>query len=121
MRILVIEDDIANQNFLERSLTQNGFQVDLAPNGKTAEKLAPGGNHAAIILDLGLPDDEGLSLITGLKQQGVRAPVLILSARRSLDDRVRGLEIGGDDYLTKPFAFPDLLARLRNPLRRNAT
>ena len=85
MRLLVIEDDVANQNFLDRSLTQNGFQVDIAPNGKAAEKLAPGGNYSAIILDLGLPDDDGLSLITRLKQQGVRAPVLILSARRSVD------------------------------------
>ena len=73
-----------------------------------------------LIVDLGLPDQDGISLILRLRQLGVRAPVLILSARRSVDDRVRGLEQGGDDYLTKPFALAELLARLRNLLKRNS-
>jgi DNA-binding response OmpR family regulator len=118
MRLLLIEDDKANQLFLERSLTENGYQVDVASTSKTAEELALGAEHDALILDLGLPDEDGISLITRLKQHGVRSPVLILSARRSVDERVRGLEQGGDDYLTKPFALSELLARLRNLLRR---
>jgi two-component system, OmpR family, response regulator len=118
MRLLLIEDDKANQRFLERSLSENGYQVDVASTSKAAEQLALGGEHDALILDLGLPDEDGLSLITRLKQQGVSAPVLILSARRSVDDRVRGLEQGGDDYLTKPFALIELVARIEALLRR---
>jgi two-component system, OmpR family, response regulator len=118
MRLLLIEDDKANQRFLERSLSENGYQVDVASTSKAAEQLALGGEHDALILDLGLPDEDGLSLITRLKQQGVSAPVLILSARRSFDDRVRGLEQGGDDYLTKPFALIELVARIEALLRR---
>lgn len=121
MKLLVIEDDPANAKFLERALTENGYTIDLAHNAATADQLAMDGDYAAVILDLGLPDEDGLTLITRLKARGFSAPVLILSARRALDDRVRGLEQGGDDYLVKPYALPELLARLRNLLRRNAT
>jgi DNA-binding response OmpR family regulator len=92
--------------------------VEAAPDGKTAEFLATQSEHNVLIVDLGLPDQDGISLILRLRQLGVQAPVLILSARRSVDDRVRGLEQGGDDYLTKPFALAELLARLRNLLKR---
>jgi two-component system copper resistance phosphate regulon response regulator CusR len=92
--------------------------VEAAGDGKTAERLATEGGHDALIVDLGLPDQDGIGLILRLRQLGVNAPVLILSARRSVDDRVRGLEQGGDDYLTKPFALAELLARLRNLLKR---
>ena len=94
--------------------------MDVSPDGKTAEDLAAVNPYDILIVDLGLPDQDGISLILRLRQIGVRAPVLILSARRSVDDRVRGLEQGGDDYLTKPFALAELLARLRNLLKRNA-
>lgn len=120
MRLLLVEDEHDIQTFLEQALTEAGYQVDLAPNGKTAESLAQANSHDILIVDLGLPDQDGISLITGLRETGVRAPVLILSARRSVDDRVRGLELGGDDYLTKPFALAELLARLRNLVKRNA-
>jgi len=121
MKLLVIEDDLANSKFLERALTENGYTIDLAPNAATADRLAMDGDYAAVILDLGLPDEDGLTLITRLKARGFSAPVLILSARRALDDRVRGLEQGGDDYLVKPYALPELLARLRNLLKRNSS
>jgi len=120
MRILLVEDEVPIQSFLQRSLEEAGFQVDIAPDGKTAEQLAVDAAYELLIVDLGLPDMDGLDLIDHLRRMGVRAPVLILSARRSVDDRVRGLEQGGDDYLTKPFAFAELLARLRNLLKRNA-
>ncbi|HET6170695.1 MAG TPA: response regulator transcription factor [Terracidiphilus sp.] len=120
MRVLLVEDEHDIQSFLRRSLEEAGYQVDTAADGKTAERLARETAHDILIVDLGLPDQDGISLILRLRQIGVRAPVLILSARRSVDDRVRGLEQGGDDYLTKPFALAELLARLRNLLKRNS-
>jgi DNA-binding response OmpR family regulator len=120
MRLLLVEDEIDIQSFLKRSLQEAGYQVEVASDGKTGERIALEGSFDILIVDLGLPDQDGITLILRLRQQGVRAPVLILSARRSVDDRVRGLEQGGDDYLTKPFALAELLARLRNLLKRNS-
>jgi two-component system copper resistance phosphate regulon response regulator CusR len=120
MRLLLVEDEHDIQTFLEQALAEAGYQVDLAPDGKTAEDFANKNSYDILIVDLGLPDQDGITLITRMREIGLHAPVLILSARRSVDDRVRGLELGGDDYLTKPFALAELLARLRNLLKRSA-
>jgi two-component system copper resistance phosphate regulon response regulator CusR len=120
MRLLLVEDETDIQSFLRRSLEDAGYEVEAASDGKTAERLAVDSVFDILIVDLGLPDQDGITLILRLRQLGVKAPVLILSARRSVDDRVRGLEQGGDDYLTKPFALAELLARLRNLLKRNS-
>jgi two-component system copper resistance phosphate regulon response regulator CusR len=121
MRLLLVEDELEIQGFLQRSLKEAGYHVDAAGDAKTAESLALGGQHDVLVMDLGLPDEDGISLILRLRGLGLTAPVLILSARRSVDDRVRGLEQGGDDYLTKPFALAELLARLRNLVKRNGS
>ena len=119
MRLLLVEDEPEIQGFLRRSLGEAGYQVDAAGDARSAEALALEGKHDVLLVDLGLPDEDGISLILRLRGLGLTAPVLILSARRSVDDRVRGLEQGGDDYLTKPFALAELLARLRNLVKRN--
>jgi DNA-binding response OmpR family regulator len=121
MRLLLVEDDVAIQTFLKRALAEAGYQVDAARDAKTGMLKALEGIHDAFIIDLGLPDMDGLELISRCRAQGSFAPVLILSARRSVDERVKGLERGGDDYLTKPFALAELLARLRNLLRRSSS
>jgi DNA-binding response OmpR family regulator len=121
MRLLLVEDESEIQSFLQQPLANAGYEVDVAKDGRTAIQLASGKKYDVLIVDLGLPDQDGIDLILQLRRSGITSPVLILSARRSVDDRVKGLEQGGDDYLTKPFALAELLARLRNLLRRNLT
>lgn len=118
MRVLLIEDNLEVQDSLKSSLLEAGYQVETARDDKTAERLAAEHRFDALIVDFESPDHDGLGLIKRLRDSGVTAPVMILSSRQSVDDRVRGLE-GGDDYLTKPFALAELLARLRNLLRRS--
>jgi two-component system copper resistance phosphate regulon response regulator CusR len=118
VKLLVVEDDIPIQEFLRHGLTEAGYQVDVSCDGRSAELLAVGQDYDGMVVDLGLPDIDGLDLIGRCRAQGNNVPVLILSARRSVDERVRGLEQGGDDYLTKPFALAELLARMRNLVRR---
>jgi len=119
MRLLLVEDEPEIQSFLKQPLADAGYEVDAATDGRTAIRLASDKKYDVLIVDLGLPDQDGIDLILQLRRSGISSPVLILSARRSVDDRVKGLEQGGDDYLTKPFALAELLARLRNLLRRN--
>ena len=118
MRVLVVEDDPAIGAFVVRGLREAGFTVDHASDGDTALELALQGPYDAAVVDLMLPRRDGLSLIEEVRHAGVHTPMLILTARRSVDDRVRGLQAGGDDYLTKPFAFPELLARVQALIRR---
>lgn len=118
MRILVVEDDKKIASFVVNGLKQNGFAVDHAPDGEDALFRAQTIPYDAAIVDLMLPKLDGLSLIQQLRSHGVRMPVLILSAKASVDDRVRGLQAGSDDYLTKPFAFSELLARIQALIRR---
>lgn len=121
MRILVVEDEREIQGLLRESLAEAGYHVDAVEDGQTAALLAGRNRYDGMIVDLGLPDQDGIDLILQLRRSGIKSPVLILSARRSVDDRVKGLELGGDDYLTKPFAFAELLARIRNLIRRSAS
>ena len=121
MRALLVEDDQTIAAFVAKGLKEAGFTVDHAVDGVTGLGVARQGPHDVAIVDLMLPALDGLSLIELMRSEGIRTPVLILSARQSVDDRVRGLTIGGDDYLTKPFAFPELLARVHALIRRAAS
>src|ERR1700728_671227 len=120
MRLLLVEDEPEIQSFLKQPLADAGYEVDAAKDGRTAIQLSSGNKYDLLIVDLGLPDQDGIDLILQFRKSGITSPVLILSARRSVDDRVKGLELGGDDYLTKPFAVAELLARMRNLLRRHS-
>jgi DNA-binding response OmpR family regulator len=117
MKLLVVEDEERIASFLEKGLTARGYTVEWASTGTEALQLGSGPDVALVILDLKLPDLDGFEVLAGLREQGVRVPVLVLSARSHVEDRVRGFELGADDYLAKPFAFEELLARVRARLR----
>lgn len=118
MRVLVVEDDKKIASFVVNGLKQSGFAVDHYTDGEAALIMARGTAYDAAILDIMLPKLDGLTLLQTLRREGVATPVILLSAKASVDDRVRGLQAGGDDYLTKPFAFSELLARVQALIRR---
>jgi len=118
MRILVVEDDPHIADFVQQGLEEAGYAVDHTADGEEGFRYALNQPYDAAVVDLMLPRRGGLDLIQSLRQRGVSTPVLILSAKRSVDERVEGLQAGGDDYLTKPFAFAELLARVQALIRR---
>lgn len=120
MRILIIEDDRKIALFLEKGLRENGYAVDRAADGEEGLMLARQDFYDVIIADLMLPKLDGLDMITRLRAEKVNTPVLILSARRTVDDRIKGLQAGGDDYMVKPFSFSELLVRVQTLLRRTS-
>ena len=120
-RILIVEDDPETAGQLVDALTKNGYQVDLAANGNDALRLGRSTEYAVMTMDRMLPDIDGLTVMRNLREDGVVVPVLIISALGEIDDRVRGLRAGGDDYLVKPFAFLELVARVEALARRSAT
>ncbi len=119
MRILVVEDDRKIASFISKGLKEAGFAVDVAPDGVDGLHLGTTEPYDVAIVDIMLPGLDGLSLIERLREKRIAAPVIILSAKRSVDDRVRGLQSGGDDYMTKPFSFSELLARVQALIRRS--
>ena len=118
MRVLIIEDEPKTAAYLRKGLGENGFVADVAGNGVDGLHLARGQRYDIIVLDALLPGRDGWSVLAELRGSGQATPVLMLTARDTVADRVRGLELGADDYLAKPFAFSELLARLRSVLRR---
>jgi two-component system OmpR family response regulator len=118
MRILIVEDDAKIASFVAKGLKQAGYAVDRAADGQEGLELARSAPYDAAIVDIMLPRLDGLTLIERLRAEGIRTPVLILSARREVDDKVRGFQTGGDDYLTKPFSFEELQARVQALIRR---
>jgi two-component system, OmpR family, response regulator len=118
MRVLVIEDDRETAQFLQKSLKESGHAADVAGDGEMGLELAQAALHDVLIVDRMLPKLDGLSVIKTLRAEGVRTPVLVLSALGDVDDRVKGLRAGGDDYLTKPYAYSELLARIEALARR---
>jgi two-component system OmpR family response regulator len=120
MRILLVEDDLKIASFVVKGLKEAGFAVDHAQDGEEGLYMALTEPYDATIIDIMLPKLDGLSLIEELRRKKINTPVIILSAKRSIDDRVKGLQTGSDDYLTKPFAFSELLARVQALIRRSS-
>ena len=118
MKILYVEDDATAQEYIRRGLQEKGYRVDVASDGDHGFELALGGEYDMIILDVNLPGRDGFDTVQALRRASIDAPVLFLSARDAVSDRVQGLNLGGDDYLTKPFAFSELLARVQALTRR---
>jgi len=118
MKALLVEDDAGIASFISKGLKEAGYSVDKAMDGDLGLKLASSGLYEIIILDLMLPGKDGFAIVTELRKLDVHTPVLFLSARRNVDDRVKGLKAGGDDYLVKPFVFAELLVRIEALIRR---
>ena len=118
MRLLVVEDEPATRAFLERSLREELFHVEAVADAQSGESYALAGGFDAIVLDVMLPDHDGFSVCRRLRTRGIDTPILLLTGRHGVADRIRGLDVGADDYLGKPFAFEELLARLRAITRR---
>ena len=121
MRLLIVEDEIKTGDYLKQGLTEAGFQVSLVRNGLDGHHLAMTEVFDLIVLDVMLPDVNGWRIVQSIRESNNLTPVLFLSARDSVDDRVKGLELGADDYLIKPFAFSEVLARVRSLIRRGQT
>lgn len=118
MKVLIVEDERKTAAYLKRGLEENGFIADVAESGEDGGHLAEIQPYDLIILDVLLPGQDGWSVVSALRRRGIETPVLFLTARDAVRDRVKGLELGADDYLVKPFAFSELLARIRSLLRR---
>ena len=120
MKLLVVEDEERVASFLKKGLRAHGYSVDWVQNGQDALQRVMDPGISLVILDLGLPDLDGLEVLEGMRERGSAVPVVVLSARGRVDDRIKGLNLGADDYLAKPFAFEELLARVRANLRPRA-
>ncbi len=120
MKILIIEDDSGIRSFVNRGLKEAGFTVDATENGEDGYSLLISGEYDAAVVDIMLPGMDGLSVIEKARERGIKTPIIILSAKRDVDDRIKGFQKGGDDYLVKPFSFSELLVRIQALIRRSA-